>query len=376
MFSKLNFIIPLLNTDKVLKICNTYGQVVLMIKEPACTLKVNDVNVIVKQNAEGSLLTLNFGSIQEAQDAHILLRNALYQLAINIGQVPGPGPGPSPSTIGEYFNLGDWQDSIKTFISSIPGSPIDSDRYIALTSITNVISYNYKTDVTSIITVPANSILHYWDRTVHGTINSGWIIITPTIGMYTNIDSVFNKIIKWDGTEWIDLNWIPSDDFKYTHPVNTTVDGQYSGISSLTDIPAGNVTVDILVNGLQVIVGNGCTATTFISPTWEALFAKSYSIVSNTSTTVTIAGVNYFGNSDCIIVTDNGIIKCFDILNITGNILTINGTFTGTGTVTTIMQPKKWGNIKQGDVFLWFGSYANYQLDTTDIIALKYLTHN
>lgn len=96
MFSKLNFIVPLNSNDKTLKIRNTNGLVVHMIKDPTCTVKQNGVNILVKQAAESNVLTLNFASSDEAKDAHIILRDNLAILSANLGLIPGPGPGPGP----------------------------------------------------------------------------------------------------------------------------------------------------------------------------------------------------------------------------------------------------------------------------------------
>jgi len=98
MFSKLNFIVPLNPTDKVLKIRNINGLVVHMIKDPFCTIKQEGVNIYIKQAAESNTLTLNFATIIEATEAHVLLRDALAILSINLGFINNSCP-PQPCNI-------------------------------------------------------------------------------------------------------------------------------------------------------------------------------------------------------------------------------------------------------------------------------------
>jgi len=290
-----------------------------------------------------------------------------YRYIGDLGVVP---TGSSAS----FFTSGDWQDSINSFISVLPVSPVDKERYITNTAILGVSTYDVISDITTVATVPVNAIVQYWDSVTHSTANGGWIVVLPQPGMFTSIDTVGNKIMKWSGTEWIDLDWSISTDFKIEAPNVTTVDGEYSGISPLTDIPTGNIVGAVEVNGIDVTIGNGCNATTFLAPTWSGLFAKQYSFTSATGSTIVISGIHDLTNADSLIITDNGIIKCFDIVTVLGNTITISGVLTTP--VTTIMQPKKWGNIKQGDLLLWFGSNAGYQLDPFDKIVYKYIVHN
>lgn len=89
MFSKLNFLLPLTNTSTSLKIRNVNGIVVYVIKEPTCTISINNNILIIKQNAESSTINLQFASNIEAADAHILLRTQLKQLNIIINSNNG-----------------------------------------------------------------------------------------------------------------------------------------------------------------------------------------------------------------------------------------------------------------------------------------------
>jgi len=96
MFSKINFIVPLNSNDKTLKIRNIKGLVSHIIKDPTCTVIQSGININIRQAADSVMLTLDFSSIEEANDAHIILRDNLSILANNLGIIPGPGPGPGP----------------------------------------------------------------------------------------------------------------------------------------------------------------------------------------------------------------------------------------------------------------------------------------
>lgn len=80
MFSKLNFLLPLLNSSTSLKIRNINGVIVYIIKEPTCTISVINNIITIKQSAESTTINLQFSSKNEAEDAHVILRSKLNQL--------------------------------------------------------------------------------------------------------------------------------------------------------------------------------------------------------------------------------------------------------------------------------------------------------
>lgn len=368
MFSTLNFIVPLNNTDKVLKIRNQTGLVAHIIRDPTCTTKQEGINIIIKQAAESNILILDFSDINEATLAHIILRDNLVQLAINLGIN-------NNSTLPIHINNNDWQDSVIDIISVIPGSPTNGDRYIAKVNLLGTIVYDLEHDTSSSITVPQYSIIQYWNATDNGTTGSGWVVVLPEIGMYTSVDNLNNNIIKWTGTAWVELNWFTSYDIKNENPTITTQDGQYTGISPLVDMPSLSSLIEVKVNGVDVTIGDGCNELSFLSPSWAGLFATEYTFTSATSSTIDIIPQHNIKVGDSLILIDNGIIVCYDVTTVVGNIITITGTLTGP--VTAVLLVKSYGKIKQGDILLWFGSSAGYELDPTeDTITFKYLTHN
>lgn len=368
MFSTQNFIVPLNNTDKVLKIRNQTGLVAHIIRDPTCTTKQEGLNIVIKQTAESNIITLDFASIEEATLGHIILRDNLVQLAINLGIN-------NNSTLPLHINNNDWQDSVIDIISVIPGSPTNGDRYIAKTNLLGTTVYDLEHDTSSSITVPANSIIQYWDATTNGTTGSGWVVILPEIGMYTNVDNNLNNIYKWNGTNWVELNWFTSYDIKNEHPTITTQDGQYTGISPLVDMPSLSSLIEVKVNGVDVTIGDGCNELSFLSPSWAGLFATEYTFVTASGSTIDVIPPHNIKVGDSLILIDNVNIVCYDVTTVVGNVITITGTLTGP--VTAILLVKGYGKIKQGDILLWFGSSAGYELDPTeDTITFKYLTHN
>lgn len=322
---------------------------------------------------DSSGLLINF--LSETLPAGVTTGSTLYLRCYRyIGDL-GVVPGIINQGSSVAFNFGDWQDSVYDFVDALPLSPSDGERYIAKSLIPLTAVYDVIGDSLSVTSVSVNSIVHYWDNTTHGTTNGGWVVITPQPGMFTSVDVGGNRLIKWDGITWIDLNWSLSKDFKIESPTLTTVDGEYTGISPLTNMPAGNVSVEVKVNGIDITIGDGCNASTFLTPYWSGLFAKQYAFVSATGNTIVISGVHDLTMTDSLVVADNGTIKCVDITNVVGNTITVSSALTGP--VASVMHPKKWGNIKLGDILLWFGSNAGYQLDPADDkVSFKYITHN
>lgn len=89
MFDINNFIVPL-GSDIVLKIRNASNIVVHLIREATCTVSVKGNIVYIKQSAESKTIALQFTTTTEALDAHIILREALNQLRINLETVNTP----------------------------------------------------------------------------------------------------------------------------------------------------------------------------------------------------------------------------------------------------------------------------------------------
>ena len=81
MFSTTNFIIPITISSNSLKIRNKNNVITHIIREFLCTVRVDNNYVIIKQSAESNTIHLEFANRTEADIAHIMLRDALKQLA-------------------------------------------------------------------------------------------------------------------------------------------------------------------------------------------------------------------------------------------------------------------------------------------------------
>lgn len=77
MFSSQNFLLNVTPGDKLLKIRNTSGQLVHIIRDATCTIKQEGVMITIKQQSESQIISLDFVSIEDASTAHLLLREAL-----------------------------------------------------------------------------------------------------------------------------------------------------------------------------------------------------------------------------------------------------------------------------------------------------------
>lgn len=166
-----------------------------------------------------------------------------------------------------------------------------------------------------------------------------------------------------------------SNDFKYFSPIiSTSFDGQQiPGITPIADIVAGNMYVDVQLGGISLVVADGCNQAQFSNPQFHIVFAKVYSSFTYTSSSITILSTPVdFQIGDSVVLNDNGTTICRDIIAISNNILMLSSPITGP--ITYVARTKKWGDIRQGDVPLWFGSFAGYELDSNDVLVYKYIT--
>lgn len=404
-FSKLNFIVPLNNGDKVLKIRNAEGVTAHIIRESTATTKTSSKYVYLKQSGESNVITLDFMDATEATEALVLLRTALDLLGVNLG-------------VNNSGNTGSGWDSNNSHTSDCDCNDCGSNRHPVLLndiwSESNLIPNTAPLVSTSIVQVLQNIPLtniagtkkfsaiqfidiippYFGDGTSYGilvktyngfTIPSNLYKIDIDCGIITfpNFINVGNILVdathppkvnffKYLGHKGLtSTNTIISYDSKFQNPTTTTVDGQNSGISGLLDKPEG--TIEVQVNGKRVTLGNGCNAVTFYNPTFSCLFAKKYIIASSTSTSVSLTDASGFLTGDYVILVDNtNIITCLQISSMSGN--TLNFLISTPNTYTQVYKAKLWAEINIGDELLWFGSYASYELDPTDVISYTYLS--
>lgn len=96
MFNTLNFIVPLNPNDTILKLRNDSNFIQYIIRDPFCTIVQFDKSLDIKQKAESKSIRLDFTTKAEATQGHLILREALAELAAN---QPTPGGG------SEIFSL-------------------------------------------------------------------------------------------------------------------------------------------------------------------------------------------------------------------------------------------------------------------------------
>lgn len=109
-YSKLNFISPINVGDKVIRIKNTTGLVLHLIKETTATTYSKGNYIILKQSGEANSITLDFSSETEAIEALVLLRQALTTISLNTGinmfGNTGSGQGNNSSNSTEILEIG------------------------------------------------------------------------------------------------------------------------------------------------------------------------------------------------------------------------------------------------------------------------------
>lgn len=406
-FSKLNFIVPLNVGDRILKIRNSNGVVEHIIRESTATIKNSTKYVYLKQSGESTVITLEFMDTAEALEATALLRVALDQLGVNLGvnNSGNIGSGWSNDTIehSDDCNCNDcppkrhpvlttdiWQEStlIPNTAPVISSGVVQIITNLPLTQITGTKKFTSLlfTDI-----IPP----YYGDGTSYAIVvkTTTGFVVPPTyykididcgIVTFKDFINIGNIVVdaghppkvtyfKYIGLKGVAASstYVMSTDIKNEVPTTTLVDGENTGISGLIQKPEGPVSV--FVNGSQAEIGNGCTTLSFYNPTFDALFAKSFTIVSSTATSVTLVSTAAFSGGAAVILVDNlGLITCLQISSITSN--TLNFLIATPNTYTNIYLPKALNGVEIGDELLWFGSYAGYQLDPTDKLAYSYLT--
>ncbi|MFV2016577.1 MAG: hypothetical protein ACC656_14200, partial [Candidatus Heimdallarchaeota archaeon] len=121
---------------------------------------------------------------------------------------------------GGSGGIGEWQDSVVGFSDSLSSMGTnggtfdiyaDSDLTIFITTlplsnglrlihigfqVNNMPIYDEETDETTTGTIQGNDIITYWDASVNGTTNGGWILFPPTTGTFSSVDLSNNSIIR------------------------------------------------------------------------------------------------------------------------------------------------------------------------------------
>lgn len=222
---------------------------------------------------------------------------------------------------GGNISMGEWQDSVDSFITVLPISHMNGDRYIwNATSGTaaNIIDVN-TSDIT-LGTINFNDIIEWYSASTSG---SGWVITPATMGMFTSIDSLSNAIYYYNTTtKWTkyegektyptELNLVPQNTF-------TQDTGNYDHvISDITIAQNGtpNSDYNLSINGVK---------TNDNYYTILPLTSRALTYVSSTTTTITVSSIGSAVVGDPIKITASGNIWRV-INNIASNVITFTGT--------------------------------------------------
>ena len=237
--------------------------------------------------------------------------------------------------------------------------------------------YDQILDISNSVTCNTNNIIEYWDNNTNNTNNGGWLKNIPSTGWFTSLDNILgiNNIYRFNGSEWIVQEFeqtIPTSDNKNMIASLTTIDGDIGCSIPLSKTPSNNSYIQVFVNGKYVLLGNGYLSGNI---TFDCLFAKQTATIEDFSNSSVLFASNHnLVNGDNILLVQSDGIFIKTIASSNTNEITYD-TPTTNGTLLAIYKHKDFSNIEKDDILLWFGSYANYELDTTDIIDYMYVTN-
>ena len=258
----------------------------------------------------------------------------------------------------------------------------NNDRFILKNAITLSV-YNTNTDVVNInISVSENNIVSWWSNTVNNTVNSGWVSLIPNVGWFTSIDSVIgnNNIYRYNGTTWLIQQFEQTIPVLYNKNMNALVtvnDGDLACNIGVVNTPTNDSYVQVTINGVNVNIGNGYTGGVI---DFDCLFVKDNPNITLTNLNtgyVEFASTHNISLNDYVILITNTGIYYKNIVVVNANNITYSpANIAEFSTIFYIYLPKTWANIQVNDKLLWFGSYAQYQLDANDTIDYMYVSNN
>jgi len=288
--------------------------------------------------------------------------------------------------VGNSYSIADdtwyrWNGS--TFSIDNPVTTDDDNRYLKLendivldtfTVVGTGSSYSLNLNTT----VSNNNIIEYVGTSSTGLTQSAWSVTPPRTGMVTTIDDIFNRRTRYTG---VSNGWVEALD-EYTFKVNTQKNIVCNLTSEIYDYdvaiddllqfePSGDKSVDILINGLEVI----SDSYDFANPS-SMTSISSYLIVGSNSLQISNAEAP---TTSEYLRLDNG--TSYNYRKVVG--VTPSGAFStvtyGGYDVPSITSLDKFnvtlrnGTAKQGDILLWVGSNL-YELDNDDLMTLEYTT--
>lgn len=238
---------------------------------------------------------------------------------------------------------------------------------------------------TSNSTVATNDIIEFWDKTVRETTYSGWVITTPSTGFFSTNDSDNSQIIRFDGEQWVDVAsdiTIPTTSNKFMDVQDTTADGDIACTTQIAESPYGTSYVEVNVNGVAVDVGNtklsGAT-TEITAPNFHTIFVKQTATInagSSNTTTITFNSAHGIVGTNNLIVQTATSVFYYNNAQVTvasSTQVTLSGLALD-GVPTACYIKRSFSTIDAGDIALWFGSYAGFQLENgSDTMSFNFV---
>lgn len=259
-------------------------------------------------------------------------------------------------------------------------------------SIPAVPVYDVNLQTTGNATVNDDAIIEYWQASARGGVGqNGFVVTAPSTGYFTSIDAQANLIIRFTGTDWIEYSaeggYASVSNKDMIPGADTVNDADMVVVDPLAITPVNGGYVDVLVNGVNVKLGDNYTALNLPS----CVFAKSIGVVSNLFTpgptnVISFAAPHGVVAGDTIVFTGT-VTTVVNSINVTRQVFAaktivaadlVSSTQINIGTAAhepgrPIFRVRSFAAIQQGDVLLWFKSNAKYNLDTTDRVTYQYI---
>ena len=294
---------------------------------------------------------------------------------------------PHPDALGGTFAKGTLLHFSTTEGRWEPILPVDGLRLLArIENIDQINTYKFIAPAgpTANDTILANSIVEYWKASVRGTGTDGFVKIMPIDGQRIAIESDANKIWVYATNTWIEevissaMGSLDNKDMVANITGRKVVGGVTSYSIKAVDnplikLPSGSGYVEVQVNGVAVKIGDGyddvklpsaCFALQLPSYT-SVLNGGSYNLTFSSSTTL-------LSNDRIAFVTNDGVVHV-PIVSMSGAVASIPAIDFPSGNPQAFML-RKYSKISTGDILVWFGANAKFELDANDRVSYIYVS--
>jgi hypothetical protein len=237
-------------------------------------------------------------------------------------------------------------------------------------------------------TVGVNNVVEYWNSSVRGTGVDGFVKLYPTSGQRMAISSDANRIWVFDSTQWIEENSssnkgsvtnkdmvAKSTGTVVTGTTTTTTTYNIQGVDiGLAEVASGHGYVEVQVNGVTAMLGNGYDPNVLPA----CCFGKklpSYSVAMTGSTAVLtfLSAHNMVTNDQLAYITSDGVVHVPTVTQISPTSVSVPVADIPTGSPTAFAV-RRYSSIALGDLLVWFGANAKYELDPADRVSYIYVS--